>query len=271
MNAIGVYEAMRVLPASDPLKEELRDYLYGLAWFTLEEAQVVPEAPGYPYGYFANGPNVPGERGDQTGTLLTLGYELSGDPEFVRRSRALAWSVPEDQHPLRASELPEQLRIWRWLHRDEVGAVLLEPQTTRHDDGSWTLRWTVPAGATSYIVKYGPRPLVEHLGFDPVRRVFHSDPATAMNFWAATNLAGEPTPGRAGSVETWRTPVLPPGAWHFKVKVLADRPIGSATTLGMSGNQDRIPARGSQPEGETGQSIAAGGNDAVRSTVSPQP
>jgi hypothetical protein len=114
----------------------------------------------------------------------------------------------------------EQLRIWRWLHRDEIGAALVEPQAAHNADGSWTLRWTVPAGATEYIVKYGPRPLVENLGFDPIRRTFGRDPATAMNFWAATNLAGEPTPGAAGTQETWRTPVLSPGDWHFKIKIL---------------------------------------------------
>jgi hypothetical protein len=208
MNPNGVQEAMRVLPHDDPLREELRDYLYGLAWFTLQEAQVVPDAIGYPYGYFAAAPNVTGNRGDQTGILLTHGYEMSGDAEFVRRSRALAWRVPEYQHPLRASELPEQLRIWRWLHRDETGALLVDPQAERNADGTYTLRWTAPAGAAEYIAKYGPRPLVENLGFDPMLRTFRIGPSTAMNFWAATNLTGEPVPGPAGRMETMRTPVL---------------------------------------------------------------
>jgi len=228
MNPIGVQEAMRVLPSNDPLKEELRDYLHGLAYFTLQEAQLSPSAIGYPYQYYSAVANTAlGVRGDQTGILLTHGYEMSGDPEFVNRSRALAWRVLEYQHLLRGSELSTHLRIYRWLHRDEVGAALLDPQVRRNANGSYTLTWKAPAYASEYIVKYGPRPLVENLGFDQAARRYRIDPATAMNFWAATNLQGEPTPGAAGATETFTTPILPAGTWSFKVKAQTDarRPL----------------------------------------------
>jgi len=226
MNGMAAQEAMRVLPADDPLREELRDYLTGLAWFTLQEAQIVPDAIGYPYGYFAAAPNpVPGTRGDQTGLLLAHGYEMTGHAEFVQRARAFAWRVAEYQHALRASELSTHARIYRWLNRERVGALLVEPEARRNGDGSWTLRWQAPAGARAYIVKYGARPLVRHLGFDAVTRTFAIDPATAMNFWAAGNLAGEPEPSLSGALETWTTPVLPAGDWHFGVTVLGERPL----------------------------------------------
>ena len=94
MNPIGVREAIRVLPSDDPLREELRDYLTGLAWFTLREAQISPNAKGYPYGYYSAESNAElGRRGDQTGILLAHGYEQTGNPEFIHL--CLFWNDPE--------------------------------------------------------------------------------------------------------------------------------------------------------------------------------
>jgi len=235
MNALAVHEAMRVLPAADPLREELRDYLSGLAWFTLQEAQVTASARGYPYGYFAAAANESGTRGDQTGTLLVHGYETSGDDEFLVCARRLAWRVAQDSHPLRASELATQVRIHRWLHRGATSALLVAPRVERHQDGSATLEWRSSPGARSVVVKYGGKRLVETLGFDPLRRTFAVDTATAMPFWAATNLCGEPTPAPAGTLQRWRTPVLPPGEWSFAVKLLGDgRLRGTGTPVAPS-------------------------------------
>jgi hypothetical protein len=255
MNSLAVHEAMRVLPADDPLREELRDYLSGLAWFTLQEAQILPAAPGYPYGYFAAAPNPEtGSRGDQTGTLLVHGYETSGDPEFIARARALAWRVPQDSHPLRASEPATHVRIYRWLHRDAASALLVAPQVEPHADGSYTLKWRSPPGARTVVVKYGTKRLVETLDFDPVRRTFAADTAAAMPFWAATNLHGEPPAPAAGGMQTWRTPPLPPGRRFFAVKLLGDgRLRGSGT-----------PVAPSDPNAATGAGIRAPRSEAPR-------
>ena len=281
MNAIGVQEAIRVLPADDPLKEELRDYLYGLAYFTLQEAQVSARAIGYPYRYCsASAVTKPGTRGDQTGIVLTHGYEMSGDQAFIARSRALAWRVLEYQHPRRGSELSTHVRIYRWLHRDESGAVLLDPEAQRNDDGSYTLTWPAPAGAHQYIVKYGPRPLVENLGFDPATRRYRVDPKRAMNFWAASNLPGEPAPGPAGSLESLTTPPLRAGTWCFKVKVLIESPptteAAQPLPLGESGAGKQGTTRAAtslQPQtgGQTpGPAQPRGGSRKARSIASPR-
>ena len=224
MNAIGVHAALAALPDSDPRREDLRDYFTGLAYFSLE-SQISPQAAGYPYGYFAAAPNPEwGVRGDQTGFVLAHGYETTGDEAFLHRSRALAWRVLEYQHWLRGSELSTHARIYRWMYRNDGGVVRLRPVAERSADGRWTLRWTAPTGARSYIVHYGPRPIVEALGFDAEQRVFHIDPASAMNVWAAANLPGEPTPGPAGASESFSTPPLPAGVAHFSVHALTERP-----------------------------------------------
>ncbi len=264
MNSLAVYQAMAVLAPKDPAREALRDYLTGLAWFTLEEALVVPGARGYPYEYFANAPNLEaGKRGDQTGIVLVHGYEQTGDARFMDRARALAWRVAEYQHPLRASELATHACIYRWLHRAESGAVLLAPRALRNADDTWTLSWTVPVGARETIVRYGAKPLVDNLGFDPVRRAFRTDPTRAMNVWAATNLAGEPAPGRDGTIESWRTPALPHASWVFAVQVLTDRTPGgedlrsdnndapSGTTVAPAPKSGSGPIRGTKRRGRT--------------------
>ena len=247
MNALAVHEAMRVLPASDPLREELRDYLTGLAWFTLQEAQVLPTARGYPYGYFAGAVNSKtGTRGDQTAPLLVHGYETTGDEAFIARARALAWRVVQDSHRLRASEPATHAGIYRWLHRDDTSALLIAPRVERHDDGSATLAWRSPPGAAEVVVKYGHKRLVETLDFDPVRRAFGVDSATAMPFWAARNLAGEPAPLAAGELQTWRTPPLPPGDWFFAVKILGDGRLRGSGTPVAPGSSNRGAASGVQ-------------------------
>ncbi len=148
-----------MLPVDDPLSEELRDYMSGLAWFTLQEAQIVPEARGYPYDYFSAAPNpTPGTRGDQTGILLTHGYEQTGDARFVDRARRLAWRVPEDQHPLRASELASTCASGAGCTGSRPGVAGSNPGTAQRRrqvdvvlDGA--------GGGAEVIVHYGPRPL----------------------------------------------------------------------------------------------------------------
>jgi hypothetical protein len=138
------------------------------------------------------------------------------------------------KHPLRASELSEQLRIWRWLHRDEVGAALVEPQALRNDDGSWTLRLDGAGGGDDLHRQVRSATAGRKPRFRSAAPQLRTRSPTAMNFWAATNLAGEPAPAAAGALQTWRTPVLPPGDWHFKVKILGDRRLGSPVAVGMS-------------------------------------
>jgi hypothetical protein len=265
MNPIGVEEAMRVLPEGDARREELRDYLYGLAYFTLQEAQLLPSAIGYPYEYLSTVANPTlGVRGDQTGIVLTLGYEMSGDSEFVNRSRALAWRVLEYQNMLRGSELSTHLRIYRWLHRTEVGAEYVDPVVRSNPNGTYTLTWTAPVGAREYIVKYGAKPLVENLGFDQAARTYRVDPGLAMNFWAGTNLSGEPEPWLRGALESYTTPDLPAGTWYFKVKVLTS--AARARTPIPIGRPPRHPAN--QRADSPGPLAAPG---PVRVTPSPSP
>ena len=114
------------------------------------------------------------------------------------------------------------MRIHAWNHRQNVKVDLLTPRAEAHLDGSWTLRWTVPKGAHRYEIKYGRKQLVPNLDYNQRTRTYRIDPTQAMNFWAATNMADEPSPMPGGHEQVWRTPVLPAGRHQFAIQVVRE-------------------------------------------------
>jgi len=67
--------------------------------------------------------------------------------------------------------------------------------------GSYTVSWTVPTGAQSYRIKWGPKQIVDWIGFDPIKNVFTGDPVNTMPWFAATNASGVPAPATAGMTQ----------------------------------------------------------------------
>jgi hypothetical protein len=59
---------------------------------------------------------------------------------------------------------------------------------TDNGGGSYTIEWTVPIGAESYRVKWGTKEIVDWVGFNSDTNVFTGDPATTMNWFAATHV-----------------------------------------------------------------------------------
>jgi hypothetical protein len=68
--------------------------------------------------------------------------------------------------------------------------------------GSYIVSWTVPAGAISYRIKWGPKRIVDWIGFDPMNNVFTGDPVNTMPWFAATNVTPLPSPSAAGSTQS---------------------------------------------------------------------
>jgi Bacterial Ig domain/Abnormal spindle-like microcephaly-assoc'd, ASPM-SPD-2-Hydin len=68
--------------------------------------------------------------------------------------------------------------------------------------GSYTISWTVPPGAQSYRIKWGPKQIVDWIGFDPINNVFTGDPVNTMPWFAATNIPTVPAPAAAGSTQS---------------------------------------------------------------------
>lgn len=68
--------------------------------------------------------------------------------------------------------------------------------------GSYTISWTVPTGAQNYRIKWGNKPLVDWLGFNPNTNAFIGNPATQMPWFAAKNVANLPAPASANSTQS---------------------------------------------------------------------
>jgi hypothetical protein len=85
--------------------------------------------------------------------------------------------------------------------------------------GSYHLRWTVPAGAQSYRLKYSDKNIVEWLNFDPTTNQFGLDPGTNAPWFAASDVPNQPQPGVPGSIQSYEVSGLGSGhQWHFALK-----------------------------------------------------
>jgi hypothetical protein len=103
-------------------------------------------------------------------------------------------------------------------------ATALTPITlTRFTDnggGSYTITWTVPTGAQSYRIKWGPKTIVDWIGFDAGNNVFTGDPVRTVPWFAATNVPTLPVPASAGTSQSLTLATGTPGltAGNFSVK-----------------------------------------------------
>jgi len=68
--------------------------------------------------------------------------------------------------------------------------------------GSYTISWVVPAGAQSYRIKWGPKTIVDWIGFDPINNVFIGNPVSTMPWFAASNVPTLPAPAAAGTTQS---------------------------------------------------------------------
>jgi hypothetical protein len=104
--------------------------------------------------------------------------------------------------------------------------------------GSYTISWTVPAGASSYRIKWGSKAIVDWIGFDPATNQFTGNPATTMP-WFAANSVTAVAPAAAGTTQsiTINTGVTGLAAANFSVKAYVAGSSSQTTTLSaVSGN-----------------------------------
>jgi hypothetical protein len=97
--------------------------------------------------------------------------------------------------------------------------------------GSYTLSWTVPAGAQSYTIKTGPKRIVNWIGFDAGTNQFTGDPVNTMAWFGATTVANPPAPSAAGSTQQFTASGLASTGQFFALKALVS---GSSSPTGPS-------------------------------------
>ncbi|MBI3073714.1 MAG: hypothetical protein HYY84_16510 [Deltaproteobacteria bacterium] len=147
-----------------------------------------------------------------------FGYLASGDAEFLRRGTLLlrgAGMLGDPRgwyhdYPFRAAlqHLVEN-SAWYGTWRDlAVSAVAV-------DAGIYRVTWTAPAGAGRVRLKWANRPIVRQLGFNRATRTYAYNPAQFVPFFAAANIADEPTPDDAGVTQSFVVSGVDAGAPSF--------------------------------------------------------
>ncbi|HBY93339.1 MAG TPA: hypothetical protein DEP84_05125 [Chloroflexi bacterium] len=216
--------------ARDVLEGMVRFVAYEL-WFEYGQN---PGDFGFPYRISADSPPPADVRtmdewyGGLKEAYLTFvyGYLLTGDREFLRRGellqKATAYDTPGGYW---FQDLPDRQTLQHLLQHTGEYAVWRDlPVSVRNNGGgAYTLSWTVPAGARQYWIKYADKPIVPWLNFDRYTRQYQYDPNQYVPFFAAQNVADEPTPGQPGATETYSISGLDPGKmYNFAVRYEAD-------------------------------------------------
>ncbi len=120
----------------------------------------------------------------------------------------------------------------------------LAPSVVDHADGTYTVSWTTPAGATQTRVKYGcltsncadgAKQIVELIGFDSGSNAFIGNPATTINWFAAQNASSIPAPVTGSQSMTVTAGISGLLAPNFSVKVMAPLVAGEGSVTSGSG------------------------------------
>ncbi len=94
-------------------------------------------------------------------------------------------------------ELPMVIQLYNRPAATTLQSVAITTFTD-NGGGSYTIHWTVPRGTQSYRIKWGLKPIVDWLNFNPHTQAFGISPANYMPWFAATNSTN-PSPGTVGA------------------------------------------------------------------------
>jgi hypothetical protein len=208
-------------PGLSYTKQDLKDALEGLAWFNIMESYNYPElnipagvnwgsttwpTVSYEYHTLSSDPRLsenwaPGIT-YEGGMSAAAGYEATGNSEFLRRGANIARWIDSWQDFIAHSEIGELRLLYHVQHASETVVGTITPTVTNNGGGSYTLAWTVPASVGSYQIKHSNLTIVPNLNFDKMTQNYQYSPSSYVPFWAASNIASNPTPLAAGSTQT---------------------------------------------------------------------
>jgi len=110
--------------------------------------------------------------------------------------------------------------FWEWSHprRDEKAPAAVGDLKVATDGDKATVSFTAPKDeggqVARYQVKCSDKSIVDYAAF--LRKLAANEDATVTNFWMAANVTGEPSPGAAGTRESF-TVTPPKDAKYFVV------------------------------------------------------
>ncbi len=115
--------------------------------------------------------------------------------------------------------------IWAHERKDPAPPAAVTDLAVTVSGDKATVRFTAPADvgggkATRYQVKCSDKPIVDYEAF--LKAWSANTDAKVTNWWMATNLTGELSPGAPGRGESFTVTGVPPGAKHFAVRSFDD-------------------------------------------------
>ncbi|HUI79557.1 MAG TPA: Ig-like domain-containing protein, partial [Bryobacteraceae bacterium] len=142
-----------------------------------------------------------------------------------------------------------------------------------HDngDGTYNITVSVPAGATSYRVKWGSRQIVDYIGYNAGTATWVGNPATTQNWWSSTDATGIPVPGSGTQTMTVgtspATPSLTAANFMIKAYVTGSGPVTPPATTPPATTPPTVsmtaPANGATVSGTVTVSASATGSTSV--------
>jgi len=149
-----------------------------------------------------------------------LQYLVNGVTDWPRKMNIQMSQVAYHQNGWPSDFAQYQLGTLIAALGNSNNSALINVSTTGfHDNGggSYTVAWTPPAGAQSYMLRWGEKAVADSLQFDPLyTNTFGLDPATHQNWWTA-HLASNNLSGSAQSF-TFNTGVSGLTAANFSIK-----------------------------------------------------
>ncbi len=231
----AVYQVMRILPVSDPRKEELKDYLTGLSQFIFNEmygernnGNVLYDY-GYPDPYYLDQVNDFNQGGYlnpgillpmQSSRIAVLGYKYTAEDKYLDLGKKIIGGLFEYiGSEYRSIELETHYLIHHLESPDTVWKQINSLTVTNLGSGAYRLSWTVPKNAYQYQIKYSDKPIVSWLEFNQSDRSFKYPPVQYTPFFAAQNVTDEPDPGIPDANQTYNISGLNPATnYYFMIK-----------------------------------------------------
>jgi hypothetical protein len=233
----AIWEGLRLMrEAHDPRVQDIEDYLLGLADFIYNEWYFDFGSSlgqyGYLYSYhldevnnLSTNPYYPPNGGNifrpiSSSRPLTFAFLQTGNPKYLDREARLLIGDISYVTNRTPTDYSSESYMATDLYRPVTGWYAVPGVTaTSLGGGSYQLSWTVPAGTTSYRIKYSDRNIVDWLGFDQATRSYALPPASNVAWFAASNSSNPPAPLPGGSVQTITLSGFDPSkTWHFAVR-----------------------------------------------------
>jgi hypothetical protein len=236
MNGIlnqGMWEYLQAHGSNWPLYNDTLDLAEGIATFTLKETFINTGTPdtgchagaGLTYEVdidTANNPLLPGCPQTAWFNFFIAAKYGNGNVPWKSEFETHLKHVDKSGPPAHWAEYGTFLidaTINEVLNPAPSSLVDVPVSITNLGNGSYSISWTVPAGAQSYRIKHSTKNIVEWLNFNPMTNTFGIDANTNVPWFAAQNVNNPPVPAVAGSTQTFTVTGLDPTqTWHFAIK-----------------------------------------------------